>query len=179
MSGWDTLKKAVSVIAPTVASVIGGPIAGVAVSQLSSLLLGKPDGSPDELLTAFNGASADKLLQLKQLEADTQIKLKQLELDVSKLDYDDTSNARQRQIEMAKYTGKGDVVQDSLAIILLVGVFALITALFTVPIPKDSMQIIYMVAGTLLGTLTTVFGFYFGSSKAAKLRDFPVVDNKK
>jgi hypothetical protein len=177
MSAWDTVKKAISVIAPTVASVIGGPIAGVAVSELSNLLLGKPDGSPDELLTAFNGATADKLLQLKQLESETQLKLKQLEIDVAKLDYDDTANARQRQIDIAKYTGKGDVVQDTLAIMIVAFVGLMTVALYFVKVPAESAPLFNTAYGNMLGLGGLVVGFYFGSSRGAKSKD-SMVDKK-
>jgi len=46
---------------------IANPVAGLAIQAASNALLGRPDGSEDELAAAVAGATPDQLMALKRL----------------------------------------------------------------------------------------------------------------
>ncbi len=48
-------------VAPTIASALGGPLAGLAVKTLSSALLGTEQGSEQEVAAALSSATPDQL----------------------------------------------------------------------------------------------------------------------
>jgi hypothetical protein len=54
-------KKLVGALAPTLGTALGGPLVGSAISVLSNVLLGKPEGSQDDVSTAvLQGAVAGR-----------------------------------------------------------------------------------------------------------------------
>jgi len=53
----EQLLNLVRTVAPSIASAVGGPLAGMATKAISEALLGKPDGSEEELLQAAAKAS--------------------------------------------------------------------------------------------------------------------------
>ena len=55
-------------IAPTIATALGGPLAGAAVGILSKALLGRDDGTEEELAPLVASASPDILLKIKEAE---------------------------------------------------------------------------------------------------------------
>lgn len=65
----DTWRKAVGALAPTIATMLGGPFAGAAVGALSKAVLGKEDGTEEELAQAIKTATPDTLARIKEAEA--------------------------------------------------------------------------------------------------------------
>ena len=62
-------------VAPTIATALGGPLAGVAVRTLSNALLGHENGSEGEVKQALEAASPEQLAQIKQIDADFEVLL--------------------------------------------------------------------------------------------------------
>ena len=73
-------KGLVGTVAPTLATALGGPFAGMAVKAISSAVLGNEGGSEGDIALALTGASPDTMLALK--EADNSFALRMKELDV-------------------------------------------------------------------------------------------------
>ena len=88
-------------VAPTIASALGGPLAGTAVGALSHALFGTPDKPQAEVEQAVASATPEQLLTIKQAEAEFAEKMKQLDVDLAKLAVDDRNSARQREIGRA------------------------------------------------------------------------------
>lgn len=152
------IKKAVSAVAPAVASVLGGPIAGIATAKLASILTGNENASETEILNALKSADADTWLKIKQLDADTKIELEKLELN-------NVSNARQRESNIVAVLKHKDYIIDFLAIGTMLGVFSLIYMLFYKTIPGESKDIFYTALGAAIGYFSSVINYYFGSSR--------------
>lgn len=55
--------------------------------------------------------------------------------------------------------------------IVLVGSFALVAALFTYPVPNANRDMITMSSGVILGWGGAIVSFYFGSSKSSRDKD--------
>jgi len=78
----DQLLNLVRTVAPSIASAVGGPLAGMATRAISDALLGKPDGTEQELAEAAAKATPEQLLALKQAEQDFAIKMRELDIDL-------------------------------------------------------------------------------------------------
>jgi len=59
-------RKIVGAVAPTLATALGGPLAGMAVSAVSDALLGKPNGSEGEIAAALQAGGGEALARLRE-----------------------------------------------------------------------------------------------------------------
>ena len=89
-------------IAPTAATLLGGPLAGMAVDAIGSAL-GMKDATKDQIKEALSSGNinADQMAALKQVEADLKIKMKELDIKLEEIHTGDRNSAR----EMAAKTG--------------------------------------------------------------------------
>ncbi len=110
----------ISSVAPTLATAIGGPLAGLAVKTVSNVLLGRPDGSQEELEKAIQTATPEQILQLKKTDADFRIRMKELDIDLEKIAAQDRSEARQKETTTRDWTPR------ILAFIVVGGFFTII-----------------------------------------------------
>src|SRR5579863_10273986 len=104
MGKFDKIKSVLGTVAPSIASALGGPLAGMAVGSLSKALLGDasagqnaPDKIMDAVLTANN---PDVLLKLHQAENEFQLAMQEHGVDLEKLAQADRDSARQRQVAL-------------------------------------------------------------------------------
>ena len=162
-------KGLIGSIAPTLATALGGPLAGVAVSALSQTILGNPDGTEQDIATALAANKDPKLFaDIKAADQAFAVKMKELDIDLERLATENTKDARSRQVEMAK-AGWNDYTQDILAYTAIIGFFAVLYALFVRSLPEGLPRDAFLV---LLGTLTKIvsdlYNYYFGSSSGSK-----------
>ena len=85
----DKLLDLVKGVAPTLATALGGPLAGAAVGMLADKL-----GVPEKTVEAVTAALVSNPANLE--------KLKEMELEFYKIDAQDRNSARNREIEIAK-----------------------------------------------------------------------------
>jgi hypothetical protein len=156
MSNFDALKNIVRVVAPGIATALGGPAAGIAVASLSNLLLGKPNGSTDEIEGAIASASPDMLLKLKEL--DMQLQRAQLETQASEF-----NSARQQNIEVTKVKGRPDWIMHFIVIAIFGMVGGVIA--FNMHIPDGAEK---ETLDHLFNYLGVIIGFYFGNNFSKK-----------
>lgn len=149
MSNFDALKNIVRAVAPGIATALGGPAAGIAVASLSNLLLGKPNGSPEEIEGAIASASPETL-----------IKLKELDLQCQQMQFQEYQNARQREVDFVKATGKHDWIMGYL--VIFTTIMYLCICFLSAEIPDTIEPELHT---QLYGFLGLVFGFYFGNNK--------------
>ena len=78
---WKGLLKKV---APTLATVLtgGNPLAGLGVKALSDAVLGKPDGSEDEIALALQGATPKMLADIKVADQSFKLEMEELGIDI-------------------------------------------------------------------------------------------------
>ena len=89
MSKW---KKILKGVAPTLATALGGPLAGMATKVISEKLLGKDDGGDNEIYEAL--MNPEGLAKLKEIEADFKTKMKAMDVDLERMAVDDRKSAR-------------------------------------------------------------------------------------
>jgi hypothetical protein len=159
----DKIISLVRTVAPTIASAVGGPLAGIAVRTISDALLGKPDGTEDELAQAALLATPEQLLALKKAEQDFIVQMRELDIDLERIGNQDRDSARNREIKLKDATPK------VLAAIITVGYFGVLFWMLNHGLPGNGGSEAMLV---MLGTLGTAWGgivaYYFGSSAGSR-----------
>ena len=159
----ETLLNIVKTVAPSIATAVGGPLAGMATRAISEALLGKPDGTEDELLQAAKTATPEQLLALKNAEQDFAIKMRELDIDLELISNEDRNNARNREIKTK------DITPKILAGGITFGYFGVLFYMLTHGLPTTGGSEAMLV---MLGTLGTAWGgvvaYYFGSSAGSR-----------
>lgn len=165
----DVIRK----VAPTIATALGGPLAGLATHTLGGVLLGKDDASADEINEYILGhTNPEVLLKLKTAEIELQKHLGQLDIDMAELGYkssrlhvEDRVSAR----NMASITkSRATAIIAGCVLFAFAGILAM---LFVVEVPEASRPVLYVLIGALATALTQVMNFYFGSSEGSKVKD--------
>ena len=151
-------------LAPTAATLLGGPLAGMAVDAIGNAL-GMKDATKDQVkdLLTSGTLNADQMAAIKKAEADLILKVKQLDIDMEKVHAGDRASAR----DMAAKTG--DVwTPRIIALVVFIVWGAVNWKLFNGTISGDMRELVARALGTLDGTLLAVVYYYFGSSSGSK-----------
>jgi hypothetical protein len=158
--------KLIENVAPTIATALGGPVAGMAVKALSAALLGHENGSQEDITVALENATPDQIASIRKVDADFKVQLKKLDIDLAKIAADDRASARDMAMGTHSFT-------PSIMSYVIVVCWAIIQYfLFTHIIDASMRELIARVLGTLDGALMLVLSFWFGSSN-------PVIGDKK
>ena len=148
-------------IAPTIATALGGPLAGMAVEAVSKAI-GVPQDDAKKMLDEAK-LSADQIAQVKIAEIDFQKQAQELGLDFEKLATEDRESARLMQSATKSW------VPALLAISVTVGFFGILLALMYDQVAKTNEVMIML--GSLGTAWTSIVAFYFGSSASSQHKD--------
>ena len=145
-------------LAPTIATALGGPLAGLAVKTISEALFGHQDANESEVSAALMSATPDQLQKLKEIDGTFKTRMKELDIDLVKIAANDRASARDMAINTHSFT-------PSVMSYVIVVCWAIIQYfLFTHVIEASMRELIARVLGTLDGALMLVLSFWFGSS---------------
>lgn len=171
---FDKLRGAVSKAAPLLGTALGSPLAGIAISLISSVF-GGASNDPDDLLKRIS-ADPEAALKLKQLQLTHEKELKQIALDEYQAQLGDLQNARAAKIATEQYTGKKDWIITFL-VLAAVGLFGfcLFAAWHT---SGSANQIFIYLIGQQSGVYLSVYAFYFSGIDPKKMFD-DFKDNSK
>jgi hypothetical protein len=159
----DLGKSIVSKGLPLLGGLIGGN-AGESLGNTVAELLGC-DPTPESIENALQ--DEDNILALKKYVMDHEKELQSLALQESQAYLADRQNARSREVELTKVTGKKDINMIVLAWTVVIGFFALCVILMKLTVPDGQSEIIYMLFGSLSTGFISVLSYYFGSSKGS------------
>jgi hypothetical protein len=148
-------------IAPGIATALGGPLAGLAVSAISKAL-GIDEKEVQNTIDSGK-LSADQLASLKQAEIELQAKAQELGLDFEKLAVDDRKSARDMQ------AATKSSIPAILAIGVTIGFFGILIGLMTDNVTKSDALLLML--GSLGTAWTAIVSFYFGSSASSQNKD--------
>ena len=128
-------------------------------------------------LTGIDLSKEELTNEDKQKIMDSQIEIMKIDFEKLKLEteamlqskkmvFDDKSNARGREVEVTKATGKKDNSVTILAGVIVFGFFAGLISLVFVHLDKGSgaYELLYMCFGALTMKFGTVVDYFFGSS---------------
>lgn len=152
-------------IAPTIATALGGPLAGMAVKTLSNALLGNPDGSEAEVAEALTNATPEQLARLKEIDATFKARMKELDIDLERIAAKDRSDARDREAKTGDWTPK------TLAFGITIGFFGILAWMFIHGMPATGSEAMLIMLGALQTSYTGVIAYYFGSSAGSKAKN--------
>lgn len=153
-----------SQVAPSIATALGGPLAGIAVKTLSNALLGHESGTEEDVATALQNASPEQLSTIKKIDADFKVRMKELDIDLERISAGDRDSARQMQRETK------DWVPKLLAVVITVGFFGILIWMLINGMPKNGTEALLMMLGALGTAWTGVVNFYYGSSAGSKAK---------
>lgn len=145
-------------VAPTIATALGGPVAGMAVKALSGALFGHDGATEDEIKTALANPTADQLSALKKIDADFKVQMKSLDIDLERIAASDRDSARNYAILTH------DLTPRILAVIVVVAWGSVQWFMLHHVIEPSMRELIARVLGTLDGALMLVLSYYFGSA---------------
>jgi hypothetical protein len=166
-------KSILGKIAPTAATLLGGPFAGLAVGAVTQALgLNNTDGTPPSnplqaIQTALTNSqmTGDQILALKQAEINLQQHLIDNNIKLEEIAMEDRDSARKREIATKDYT------TQIIAGLVIAGTISLEGAiLYGVKLSIDGV-ILGRILGTMDSALMLVLGYYFGSSAGSKIKD--------
>ena len=162
----EQLLNLVRTVAPTLATAFGGPLAGMATRAISDALLGKPDGTQEELLAAMPNATPDQLLLLKKADQEFSVRMRELDIDLTRIGNEDRNSARSREIQTKDWTPK------FLAGGITAGYFGVLFYMLRYGLPasggSEAMLVMLGALGTAWGGVVT---YYFGSSAGDAKKD--------
>jgi len=168
MSGWADALGVVAKLAPTIASVIGGPLAGGAVTALESVfgITAQPNASIDDrqsaVAAAISGATPEQLAAMRKADQDYAARMaeagfKNVET-LASLSVQDRESARQMQISTKSMTA------PFLALFVTLGFFGVLALMMFYPLPSATHDALMLMLGSLGTAWTGVIAYYFGSS---------------
>lgn len=158
-----------TVVAPTIATAFGGPLAGSAVSGVLSALGLGADATDAQVAQALRTATPDQLLALKQADQKFEIDMKNAGIEILKVDAGDRDSARKRQMAMK------DHAPEFLAALIIGGFMSCVYVVLAGYVDGLKDPLTATLIGTLIGYVSAkadqVVSYYFGSSAGSRDKD--------
>jgi hypothetical protein len=149
-------------VAPTIATALGGPLAGLAVTAIAKVI---GIDEKDVQNTIDSGKlSADQISQIKLAEIEFQKQTQELGLNFEKLAIDDRKSSREMQIATKSW------VPSVLSMLVTIGFFGILIWLMIHPADTANTPLMIML-GSLGTAWTGIIAFYFGSSAGSSRKD--------
>ena len=147
-------------IAPTVATALGGPLAGMAVSAVAKAI----GCDPDEVqgIISSNKLTAEQVASIQLAELELKKQAQSMNLDFAKLVAEDKKSARDMQIATKSW------IPPIMALGVTIGFFGILFGLMYGQI-QHAPQIDIML-GSLGTAWTGIISFYFGSSAGSQAK---------
>ncbi len=171
------IQTALASVAPTLATMLGGPLAGTAVTALEGALGLAPGAGADGITSVLKAGNMtpDQLAAVRAADQKHAETLQQMQIDVQKLNADAAAAATAAEIDDRKsartmQTATRSYTVPALAWLVVVGFIAVIGLKLTGHVaPSD--QTAGDLITTLRDSLILVLSFYFGSSHGSQAKD--------
>lgn len=156
-------KDVVGAVAPTIATILGGPLAGMAVKAVSTAVLGRDDGTEEDIASAMASADPQVLARIKEADAQLKRDLAAANVKLEEIAGADRASARDREVKLQ------DPTTRILAYIALAGFFGVLggqfyIALNGIAINTEVQRTLDITLGVLFAWVLAVKDYYFGSS---------------
>lgn len=148
-------------LVPTIATCLGGPLAGLAVTAVSKAL-GIDEDKVQGVIDSGK-LSADQIASLKQAEIELQRQAQELGLNFEQLAIQDRASARDLQKETKS------IIPPLLSILVTFGFFGILGGLMSGKIMTSDALMLML--GSLGTAWTGIIAFYFGSSASSQAKD--------
>lgn len=158
-------KKLVGAVAPTLATALGGPLAGAAVGAISQSILGREDGTEAEIAEVIAAGKPEVLLKLKEADHAFKAKMGELGVKLEEINASDRASARAREVQTQDKTPK------ILATVVVVGFFAVLVTMMFVDLAEAVKEPSLILLGALSAAFGAVMNYYFGSSSGSNQKN--------
>lgn len=159
MSGkWkDIVRK----VAPALGTVLGGPLAGMAVKTIGDKLLGNPNATEDELEAAIAAASPADLIRLREIDKSFEKEMRALDIDVFRLEVEDRKSAR----DLYRTNYWPQVILSGVFIVGYLSTLWVVLAGKVNPnLTPEMLGMAQVILGVLTAAVPQILSFWFGSS---------------
>lgn len=160
-------KKLVGAVAPTLATALGGPLAGAAVAAVGKAILGKENATEDEIEAAVASASPEMLLRLKEADNSFKLEMEKLGVDLERIHSADRDSARRREV------AAGDPwTPRVLSAVIISGFFACVGYVLAgkAQISGEAGVLVGSLIGYVSAKADQVVSYFFGSSAGSKAK---------
>ena len=148
-------------LAPTIASCLGGPLAGMAVEAISKAIGVDPSAVQDTINSGK--LTAEQIASIQAAEIQLKAKAQEMNLDFEQLAVQDRKSARDMQTTTKSF------IPPLLALIITLGFFGILVGMMTGKV--TSSDALMLLLGSLGTAWTGVISFYFGSSASSQNKD--------
>jgi len=148
-------------IAPTIATAIGGPFGTMAYGLIAKELGVSAEDAQKTIETGK--LSAEQIASVQLAEVQIKAKAQELNLDFAQLVVADRKSAREMQAETRSY------IPAILAIAVTLGFFGILVGLMTKTFATSDALMLML--GSLGTAWTGIIAFYFGSSAGSQAKD--------
>jgi hypothetical protein len=159
-------------VAPTIATALGGPVAGLAVKAISGALFGHDSATEDEIRTVLANPTGDQLAALKKIDADFAVQMKALDIDLERIAAGDRASARDMQKETK------DWIPRALAVTVTIGFFGILLYMLVYGLPTTGNEALLLLLGALQTAWMGIIAFYFGASATDTTKDKMIYNSK-
>lgn len=149
-------------LAPTAATLLGGPLAGLAVNMIGDAL-GLKDATKETILDVVKSGTMtpEQVAAIKTAEANLKIKLKELDIRVEELHAADRDSARKMQIQNRSW------IPAVLTVLTVGGFFWLLIGSAMGDFTLQGSDIMMLLLGVLARETAGVYAYWFGSSSGS------------
>ncbi len=165
----DAFRSAITAVAPVLGGALLGPAGAIGAAALSRALLGRPDGTPQEL-DQFIG-SPELALKAQQAQNDYLVQIETLATQRYQAGVADTNSARNREEILKDDTTKHLAYLVTAFYFLIVGIFIVFSFVFHDTISETEKTLITILMTTLTTAWLQVIGYYFGSSMMSRMKN--------
>ena len=148
-------------LVPTIATCLGGPLAGLAVTAVSKAL-GIDEDKVQNVIDSGK-LNAEQIASLKQAEIELQLQAQELGLNFEQLAVQDRASARDLQKETKS------LIPPILSVLVTIGFFGILAGLMSGKIMTSDALMLML--GSLGTAWTGIIAFYFGSSASSQAKD--------
>ena len=162
MKNKQKIIEVLGAIAPTIATALGGPLAGVATRTIATQLIGREDATEAEVEAAILNASAADVVRIREIEAGFEARMQEAGIEMAQIAANDRASARDRQVKMKDWT------PTVLGLVIILGFFGVLAAIFYLGLPQNGSEVLLAMVGALGAMTTQISNYFFGSSSGSK-----------
>lgn len=161
-------------LAPTLATVLGGPVAGLAVEAIGSAF-DWSDATKEKVEATLRSGqlTSEQLAAVQQAEIALKSRLAELGIDIEKIHAADRDSARRMQTEAKSF------VPGFLAFLVTVGFFGILIGMMSGGLKVADNNALLILLGALASSWGAIVNFYYGSSKSSEDKTFIMARSPK
>jgi len=151
-------------VLPTIATALGGPLAGVAAGFVADKL-GLSDKTVEGVTSLIAGAPPEQLVKLKEIDTEFKKFTLNLGIRLEELENADRDSARKREMAVK------DNMPAILATVITIGFFGTVAYLMRFGFPEGNKDVLIYMLGSLNTAWLAAMAYYFGTTKSSKEKD--------